>query len=112
MASIMTLVLTAGLTGTVVIIKKDFSFLGPILAIGGMIALGIILISAVAGFNLGLVFSGGMVLFAAGAIIYSTSNIMNQYREEQYVAASLALFAAVALLFWYLINVLLSIVDR
>ncbi len=112
MAGIMTLVLTAGLTGTVVITKKDFSFLGPVLAIGGMVAFGIILISCVAGFNLGLLFSGGMVLFAAGAIIYSTSNILNQYREDQYVAASLSLFAAIALLFWYVINILLSIVNR
>ena len=60
------------------------------------------------GFNLGLLFSGGMVLFAAGAILYYTSNILLHYNTEQYVAASLSLFASVALLFWYILRILLA----
>jgi FtsH-binding integral membrane protein len=50
-----------------------------------------------------------MVAYAAGAILYNTSNIMHHYRTDQHVAAALALFASVALLFWYVLQVLMSL---
>lgn len=77
------------------------SFLRSILMIGGFIALGVIVASIVFGFSLGMLFAAIMVLFAAGAILYDTSNVLHHYRTDQHVAASLALFASVALLFWY-----------
>jgi uncharacterized protein len=43
------------------------------------------------------------------AILYSTSNIIHYYRTDQYVAASLSLFAAVALLFYYVLYILLAL---
>jgi FtsH-binding integral membrane protein len=49
-----------------------------------------------------------MVLFAGAAILYSTSNVFLHYRTDQYVAASLSLFASIALLFWYILRILLS----
>lgn len=107
-AGIMTLLLFAGLTATVFITRKDFSFLGPILAIGGMVALGFIVLSIVFGFNLGILFSAIMILFASGAILYSTSNVLHQYRTDQHVAASLSLFASVALLFWYILRFMMA----
>jgi len=108
MAALMTLGLFLGLTGVVVLTKVDFSFLRSVLMIGGFIALGVIVASIVFGFNLGILFSGIMVVFAAAAILYDTSNIMRNYRTDQYVAASLALFASVALLFWYILRIFLS----
>lgn len=108
-AAVMTLLLTAGLTATVFLSKKDFSFLGPILTIGGLVALGAIVAGAIFGFTLGIAFSAIMVLFAAGSIIYTTSNVMNTYRPGQHVAASLALFASVALLFWYILRILIAL---
>ncbi|MDX2111499.1 MAG: Bax inhibitor-1 family protein [Verrucomicrobiota bacterium] len=107
-AGIMTTLLFAGLTATVFITRKDFSFLGSILTVGGFIALGLIITGAIFGFNLGLWFSVGMVVLAAGAILYTTSNILNTYNEDQYVAAALELFAAVALMFWYILRILMS----
>ncbi len=38
-----------------------------------------------------------MVVFASGYILYDTSNVLHHYRTEQYVAASLALFASVGI---------------
>jgi FtsH-binding integral membrane protein len=64
--------------------------------------------SILIGFNLGLIFSGAMVVFAAGAILYQTSNVARYYRTDQYVAAALALFASVALLFWYVLRIFLA----
>ena len=64
------------------------------------------------GFSLGLIFSSVMVLFAAGSVLYTTSNIMHHYHPKQHVAASLALFSAVALLFWYVLQVLMALTGR
>lgn len=49
-----------------------------------------------------------MVAFAAGCILYNTSNIIHHYETEQYVAASLGLFASVALRFWYVLRIFMS----
>lgn len=108
-AAVLTGALVAGLTAVAFITRKDFSFLGPILAIGGIVALGIIVLSIFTGFNLGTVFSGVMILFAGASVLYSTSNILHQYRVDQHVAAALSLFASVALLFWYILRLLMSL---
>src|SRR5205807_9319950 len=47
------------------------------------------------------------VALASGYVIYQTSNVIHQYRTDQHVAAALGLFAAVALLFWYILQILL-----
>lgn len=107
-AGITTLGLFLGLTAVVFLTKKDFSFLGPILMIGGFVALGLIFSGIVFGFNLGSVFSFAMVAFAGGAILYDTSNILHRYRTDQHVAASLSLFASVALLFWYILRIFMG----
>ncbi len=108
MAGIITALLFAGLTATAFMTRTDFSFLKGILTIGGFVALGVIVCSIVFSFTLGLVFSAIMVLFAAGSILYTTSNIIHHYRPNQYVAASLALFAGVMLLLWYVLRILMA----
>ena len=107
-AGIITAGLFAGLTAVVFLSRKDFSFLGPILAIGGFVALGFIAASLLFGFTLGNLFAFVMVAFAGGAILYDTSNILHRYRTDQHVAASLSLFASVALLFWYILRIFMS----
>lgn len=107
-AAVVTLGLFAALTAIVFMTRKDFTFLAPILTIAGFVALGVIVCSLLFGFNLGIVFSAVMVLFAAGAILYDTSNVLHNYRPNQYVAASLSLFASVALLFWYILRIFMS----
>jgi hypothetical protein len=111
-SAVITLLLFAGLTFTAFTTKTDFSFLGGILRIGSFVALGVIVASIIFGFSLGLIFSSIMVLFAAAAILYSTSNIIHHYHTSQYVAASLSLFASIALLFWYVIRILMSLTSR
>ena len=108
-AALLTLMLVGGLTFTAFTTRKNFSFLGPILSIGGWIALGVIVTSMLFGFTLGAVFSGAMIIFAAGAVLYSTSNIIHGYHTEQHVAASLSLFSSVGLLFWYIVQFMMSL---
>lgn len=111
-AAAITLIVFAGLSAIVLTTKKDFEFLGMFLKIGGFIASGLIICGAIFGFNLGLWFSGAMILFASGAILYSTSRVLNQYRTDQHVGAALELFAAVALLFWYVLRLLMQLQRR
>jgi hypothetical protein len=105
-AAILTLSLFSGLSAVVLLTKKDFSFMKSILAIGFFIALGLIVAGVLFGFNLGLWFSVGMVILASGSILYQTSNMAHKYSEDQYVAASLGLFASLMLLFWYILSIL------
>jgi FtsH-binding integral membrane protein len=107
-AGIVTLGLFLGITATVFLTKSDFTWLGPILAIGGFAALGFIVASAIFGFTLGNVFAFVMVAFAGTAILYQTSNVLHRFRTDQHVAAALALFASVALLFWYILRIFSS----
>lgn len=107
-AGITTLGLFLGLTAVVFLTKKDFSFLGPILTIGGFVALGFIASGIIFGFSLGNIFAFAMVAFAGGAILYDTSNILHRYNTNQHVAASLSLFASVALLFWYILRIFMG----
>lgn len=107
-AGIVTGGLFAGLSAVVFLTQKDFSFLGPILAIGGFVALGFIVSGILFGFGLGSIFAFAMVAFAGGAILYETSNILHHYRTDQHVAAALGLFASVALLFWYILRIFMA----
>ena len=111
-AGILTLLLFGGLTAVVFTTRKDFSFMRSILVIGGFVAVGLIICSAIFGFNLGLVFSAAMVLLASGAILYDTSKIMLHYHTDQHVGAALELFASVALLFWYVLRIVMNLSRR
>lgn len=104
-AGVVTIGLFMGISAVVFLSKKDFSFLGPILMIGGFVALGAIAASLLFGFSLGTLFAFVMVAFAGASILYETSNVMNRYNTNQHVAASLSLFASIALLFWYILQI-------
>jgi uncharacterized protein len=111
-AGILTLLLFGGLTTIAFTTQKDFTFLGSILTIGSFVALGLIICSIIFGFTLGLVFSVVMVIFASAAILYDTSKVMHHFAPHQYVAASLELFASVALLFWYVLRIVMTLSSR
>ena len=104
-AGITTLTIFTGLSAVVLLTKKDFSFLRGALAIGGFAALAFMLCSLL--FNLGglgVYFALAMVVLMSGYVLYYTSKVLHHYRTNQYVSASLALFATIATLFWYVIQ--------
>lgn len=100
-----------GLTAIAVSTGRDFSFLRGILLWIGFGALLLIVGSVLFGFQLGTWFSVAMVVFAGGAILYDTSNVMRYYPADRYVAASLQLFSSVALMFWYVLRLFISARD-
>ncbi|MCC6492077.1 MAG: US12 family protein [Pirellulales bacterium] len=111
-AGLLTAFIFVALTGVVFITGADFSFLRTLLSISVLAAFGVIACSLLFGFSLGIVFTGFMLLLAGGYILYDTSNVLHHYRVGQHVAASLALFASVALMFWYLLQLLMSLNNR
>jgi FtsH-binding integral membrane protein len=98
----------AGLTAVAFLTRKNFSFLGALLYWAGAAALVAIAAGAIFGFALGTWFSVAMIVFAGGAILFDTSNVLHEYPEDRHVAASLQLFASVMLLLWYVLRLFLS----
>ena len=96
------------LIATVMITRKDFSFLRGVMVWGFFIVMGLIGASFLFGWNLGTWFSVGMIGFAGIAVLYDTSNIMHHYPQDKYVAASMALFASIAMMFWYILRLFMS----
>jgi hypothetical protein len=99
---------SAGLIAVAMITRKDFSFLRSLLVWGGILALVGIFASLIFGFQMGTWFSVAMIGFAGAAVLYDTSNIMHHYPADKYVAASMALFASIALMFWYILRLFMN----
>jgi FtsH-binding integral membrane protein len=104
-----TIAIFVGLTATVFVTKKDFSFMRGALMIGSFAALGVIVASMIFGFQLGALFAGVMVLLMAGYILYQTSLVMEHFPPTHHVAAALMLFSTIATLFWYVLQLLMSL---
>ena len=95
---------SVGLIATAMITRKDFSFLRGIVVWGMMLALVAILASMFLGFELGQWFSIAMIGLLGASILFKTSEIMRTYPTGKYVAASLELFASIALLFLWILR--------
>ncbi len=112
-AGLLTGIIFAGLTAMVFVTRADFSWLGRYLWMAALLGMGLIICSIF--FNLGpfsLAIMGLFIALASGYILYDTSNVMHHYNTTQHVAAALALFASVALLFWYILQFLMRLQSR
>jgi len=97
-----------GLIATAMVTRKDFSFLRGLLTWAFFLALATIVGGMLFGFQLGTWFSVAMIGFAGAAVLYDTSNIMHHYPSDKYVAASMQLFASIAMMFWYILRLFMS----
>jgi FtsH-binding integral membrane protein len=107
-----TLAIFVGLTATVFVTKKEFTFLRGVITVGSFAFLGIILGSMMFGFSLGLLFTGALIGFLALKILYDTSLMLNYFPPTHYVAAALMLFSTVATLFWNIMVFLMKLNSR
>lgn len=110
-ALILTGLTFAALTTLVFMSGQNFSMLRVALGLGSILALGAIIAGVLFGFNLGLGFSIFMVGLSAGTVLYYTSEIVHTYDTDQHVAASLALFSSIGMLFWYIVRILMAFSD-
>jgi FtsH-binding integral membrane protein len=113
-AAIMTLTVFAGLTIGVLMTGHDFSFLRTALWAGSFGLLGLIVASIFfpMGSGLGLIICFAGVALACISILYYTSTVLHHYPTDKYVGAALLLFASVALLFWYILQLVMSFSGR
>jgi FtsH-binding integral membrane protein len=107
-AAILTVLAFIGLTLIVLQTRKDFTFLGGMLRWAGILALVAIAGGVFFGWQLGTWFSLGMVALAGAAILHDTSAIARHWPVDRHVGAALELFASVALLFWYILRLLMG----
>lgn len=108
-AGVITMLIFGGLTTIVLLSGADFSFLRSALMIASWSALVVAVVGGIMGFSLGLFFAGAMIMLACGYILYDTSNVLHHYRTDQHVGAALELFAAVAILFYYVLRIMISL---
>ena len=66
------------------------------------------MLGVIFGWHLGVWFSAAMILFASLTILYETSTALHHYPTDMHIPASMALFSSVALLFWYIVRLLLE----
>ena len=55
-----------------------------------------------------LILMGVFVILACGYILYNTSYVLHHYPVGMHVAASLALFASLTTLFWYVLQIVMA----
>ena len=105
-AALLTLVGFAGLTVIGMTTSKDLSFMRPILLWAGCAALGLIVAGAIFGFQLGIIFSVGMIALSGATILYQTQTIVRQFPAWAHVAAALGLFSSLMTMFYYVLRLL------
>lgn len=101
-----------GLSGYVLVSKKDFSFLGAALSMGIWVILGAMLLAIfVQSAALHLAIASVGVLLFCGYILYDTSRILRE-QDDDAVGAALRLFLDVVNLFVFLVRILSSQRNR
>ena len=108
-ASTLTIIAFAGLTLTVFVTKADFSFLRPALVVGSLVSIAAMIIGIVFSLPIfGVLFMSAMVLFSVGVVLYDTSRVLHNYRTDQYVGAALSLFSGLAMMFYYILQLVMA----
>jgi FtsH-binding integral membrane protein len=100
-AAVMTSLAFFTLSGYVWLARPDFSCWRHLLAPASVVVFVLIVWSVVFQTSFGILLVGVMVLLSCAHILYVTSRLLHHYRPDQHVAASVALFVSIALLFWY-----------
>ena len=100
--------LVAGLTVAAFVTQADFSFLRTVLIVGSFGALGVVLVAAFMGSDLGIWFSLAMIALMATAVLYQTWQVRTQFATDQHLEAGFALFAAFVTLLFYVIRLFLQ----
>jgi uncharacterized protein len=99
------------LTAVVYFTGIDFGFLRSFIMFASIASLIVIIISLFTGFNLGIFFTGFLIILACSYILYDTSNILKNYESTQPIAAATALLASIVMLFVNILQFLMQFRD-
>ncbi len=110
-AAVLSAIIVAGLGTYVWVSGKDFGGLGKFLifALLGLIVVGLVrfFLPFSPGLSLGYAVIGALIF--AGFTLYDFSNIKFRYGPNDYVLATVALYLDFINLFWFLVQILLSL---
>lgn len=102
----LTILVFGGLSGYVLLTRKDFSFMGGFLMVGLISLLGVIFFALIGNFFFGfhmellhIAISIFAVLLFSGYVLYDTSNLLHRYSTDMVVPAALALMVDFIILF-------------
>lgn len=102
----MTALVFFGLSAVALVTKKDFSFLGKFLLVGGLVLIAGVIANIFLGLTgLHLAISAGFVIFSSALILFQTSEIVHG-GETNYIRATVGLFVAIYNLFLSLLSLL------
>ncbi len=112
-ASVLTTTVFGALSCYVLISRKDFSFLGGILTVGLVIALGGIVMLWIGSFFFNveifhIAMSIFLVILFSGYVLYDTSNVIHRYATDMVVPAALALMVDFIILFRQILFLLIA----
>ncbi|MGL4758246.1 MAG: Bax inhibitor-1/YccA family protein [Patescibacteria group bacterium] len=106
-----TLALFLLLTAVVYFTGIDFGFMRSFIVFASIASLVIVIVSLLAGFNLGIFFTGFLILLACSYILYDTSNIIQNYESTKPIGAATALLGAIIMLFVNIVQFLMQFKD-
>ncbi|NRA96917.1 MAG: Bax inhibitor-1 family protein [Planctomycetes bacterium] len=103
-----------GLTGFVLISKKDFSFMGGFLSAATMIVMGILILGMFMGNGDwgGLLMSGAILLLFAGWVLYDTSVIQKHLPLNGYVFGATMLFIDFVVILRQVVFLLMALANN
>ena len=103
-----------GLTGFVLVSKKDFSFMRGFLSAATLIVLGILVIGWLMGdgFGSGLLMSGAILLLFAGWVLHDTSVIQKHLPLSGYVFGATMLFIDFVVILRQVVFLLMALADN
>jgi FtsH-binding integral membrane protein len=105
-AALVTGVIFLGLTATVVVTKKDFSFLRGTAIVLTFALMAVALGAVLFGFQLGIAFLAIGAAIMCMHILWKTSAIMRDFPPTYHVAAATILFISVVNLFLYILRII------
>jgi uncharacterized protein len=100
------------MTGVVYATGVDFSFLRSFITFASIASLIVIVISVITGFNLGIFFTGFLIILSCSYILYDTSNIIRNYESHQPIPAATALLGSIIMLFVNIVQFMMQFSGR
>jgi FtsH-binding integral membrane protein len=100
------------MTGVVYATGVDFSFLRSFITFASIASLIVIVVSLITGFNLGIFFTGFLIILSCSYILYDTSNIIRNYESHQPIPAATALLGSIIMLFVNVVQFLMQFTGR
>ncbi len=100
-----------GLSGYALTTRKDFSFMGGFIAVGILVAFGVMLLNLFMGIPaLALAVSAVVIMLMSGFILYQTSAMIHG-GETNYISATAGLFISILNIFTSLLHILGALGD-